>query len=136
VWRLQAFGVPRLGQAGTERPDSVAKGCKRCVAEILAKYHRRWKTAKTNDTLARQRLRQVCDRAGKKTAGVAVARALAAEGRTAQADAEASTPLPWAQGTETEALSGCEWLMRREFSLQLALPNVRRKGRPACGTSP
>jgi hypothetical protein len=113
-----------LGQAGTERSDSAAKGCKRCGAEILAKYHRRWETEKTNRALARKRWRQVCDQAGKKTAGVAVTRALAAEGRTAQADAEASTPLPLAQGIETEALSGWQWQTRHELSLQLALPNV------------
>jgi hypothetical protein len=108
----------------------------RCVAEILAKYHQRRKSAKTDYALARKRLRQVCDQAGKKTAGGAAACALAAEGRTVQADAEASTPLPCAERIETEALSGWQWQTRHELSLQLALPNVRRKGRPACGTSP
>jgi hypothetical protein len=36
-------------------------------------------------------------------------RALAAEGRTAHAEAEASTPLPWAQGIEIEAFRSWHW---------------------------
>jgi hypothetical protein len=103
----------------------------RCVAEILAKYHQRRKSAKTDYALARKRLRQVCDQAGKKTAGVAADRSLAAEGRTAQADAEASTPLPLALGIETEVLSSWRWQMRHELNLQLALPNVRHNRRIA-----
>jgi hypothetical protein len=47
-----------------------------------------------------------CDQAGKKKAGAATDRALAAEGRTAQAGAETSTLLPWAHGIETEVFTG------------------------------
>ncbi len=50
--------------------------------------------------LCRQRRLQVCDQGGKKTDGAATDRALAAEGRTAHADAEAGTPLPMAPGIE------------------------------------
>ena len=42
---------------------------------------------------------------GKKTADAATDRALAAEGRTAHADAEASTPFTLAHGIELEAFS-------------------------------
>jgi hypothetical protein len=74
--------------------------------------------------------------AGRKTADAATDRALAAEGRTAHADAEASTAFTLAHGIELEAFRGWTRQTTHEVSLQPGMPNVRRKGRPACGTSP
>ena len=82
------------------------------------------------------RCHRFCDHGGKKTAETATDRALAAEGRTAHADAEASTAFTLAHGIELEAFGGWTWQTRHEVSLQPGMPNVRRKGRPACGTSP
>jgi len=53
--------------------------------------------------LAEQRRHRFCDYAGRKTADAATDCALAAEGRTAHADAEASTPFTLAHGIELEA---------------------------------
>src|SRR6185503_14633333 len=52
---------------------------------------------------------QFLDQLGRRKAEVTTDRALAAEGRTAHADAEASTPFPCAQGDETEALRSWHW---------------------------
>ena len=82
------------------------------------------------------RCHRFCDHGGKKTAETATDRALAAEGRTAHADAEASTPFTLAHGIALEAFCSWTWQTRHEISLQPGMPNVRRKGRPACGTSP
>ena len=49
------------------------------------------------------RCHRFCDHGGKKTAETATDRALAAEGRTAHADAEASTPFTLTHGIELEA---------------------------------
>ena len=49
------------------------------------------------------RYRRFCDHGGKKTADAATDRALAAEGRTAYAAAEASTPFTLAHGIELGA---------------------------------
>ena len=83
--------------------------------------------------LAKQRRHRLCDHARKKTADAPTARALAAEGRTAHADADASTPFTLAHGIELEAFGGWTWQTRHEVSLQPGMPNVRRKGRPQVG---
>ena len=53
--------------------------------------------------LAKQRRYRFCDHAGRKTANAATSRALAAEGRTAHADAEASTAFTLAHAIELAA---------------------------------
>jgi hypothetical protein len=56
------------------------------------------------------------DQLGRWDAEATTNRALAAEGRTAQADAEAGTPLPVAEHIETEAFGSWQWQMTLQLT--------------------